>query len=33
MSGDTIVTIFATIVLIFSMWYTHKILKDKNLQH
>lgn len=32
MDGQTIVTIFATIILIFAMWYANKLNSDKHNQ-
>ena len=32
MDGQTVVTIFATLTLIFSMWYLHKI-NNQHSQH
>jgi len=32
MDGEIFVTLFATVTLIFAMWYSHKLNK-KNLHH
>ncbi len=33
MDGQTVVTIFATAVLIFSMWFTYKITQKERQTH